>query len=116
MSNPLEKLTRDEILAACDLIKGDGHTVWKPEAFLRIWPKEAVKKVAHVVESDGSAKGTLFGNDGQIIWKCMGVYGLDVLGALCSVVGAEARGCLGRGFQARAYDEAIRAKLAEDEK
>ncbi len=118
--NPIDeirKLTPKQILAACDLIKGDGHMIWKPSAFSRIWPNSAVISVMRRHESDtNSPMSTIFGHDGEILDSCAGVYGLSVLAYICVAFEIESEGKLGRGWQARAYDKAIREHFSVEKK
>lgn len=73
-------LSKEQVIAALDLIGGDGHTVWKASAFEKIWPEWAVNEVSKEIESDTSdPRSTIFGHSGEVIAKLIGVYGLDVL-------------------------------------
>lgn len=110
-------LTKEQVLAALDFIKGDGHTIFKEECLIEQcgWSKEAARSVSKVHESDNrDPRGMIFSNDGQGIYaELYGWYSLDVLRALASVLKVEYEGCMGRGFQARKIDEALRNHLKE---
>jgi len=101
---------REQIAALIERIGDDGHTVWKPEV-LDAFPPAVRARHTRTYESDGSPKGSLTTNAGPVD-ELRGVYGLHVLGAICSNLGLEAEGALGRGTQARKYTAAIRAWLA----
>ena len=85
----------------------DGHTLFKPEAFIEAGlPEELVKSLTTTHRSDGSPKGTIFVN-GQPVTSLEGVYGLDVLRFIAQVFGIDYPSKIGRGFQAQALYHAI---------
>jgi len=92
-----------------DHIGGDGHTIWK-DSILKDFPKAIKDRFVHVIESDGSYKGSIW-NNGKMVKKLKGVYGLSLLGGICNDLGLEYDSKLGRGFQAQSYTESIRAWL-----
>lgn len=87
-------------------IGGDGHTVWKP-SILKSFPEAVQKRFIKVIESDGTYKGSIW-NNGKLVERLEGIYGLTLLGAICSDLNLEYESKLGRGFQAQAYTESIR--------
>ena len=99
------------ILRAAELC--DGHTVFKPDAFLDAGlPGEVVEHCTRTYRSDGTPKGTVFVN-GQPVAELRGVYGLDLLKFLAAALNVDYPSALGRGFQARAIRAALKAHLAE---
>jgi hypothetical protein len=88
--------------------RADGHTIFKPEAFLDCGlPKEIVEYLTRSYSSDGSPKGTIF-VQGQAVEKLSGVYGLELLRFLASALGVEYAPKLGRGSEAREIQAALR--------
>jgi len=109
----LKTLTNEQILAALNLIQGDGHTIWKVEAFEKIWPTWAVQRFSQEIESDTSSPmSTVFGHSGEVIAKLFGIYGLTVLYGIASDLGVKYESKFGRGSQAREIDEAVRKHFA----
>lgn len=102
----------EHIKAAIDIIDGDGHTIFKPEAFIEAGvPQEIVDRCTDVHESDlSSHKATIF-VDGKPTNAVKGVYGLAMLSTMIRDLGLTAPDYLGRGFQARAWTEAINAYI-----
>lgn len=95
----VKALPPEIILAAANIC--DGHSIFDPKAFITAGLPETV--VAHLTreyQSDGSPKGTLFVH-GQAVKALTGVYGLEMLRFLASVLNVEYRGALGRGFEAQ---------------
>ena len=88
-----------------ETIGGDGHTIWKA-SILKSFPEEIQKRFIRIIESDGSYKGSIW-NDGEMVDKLEGIYGLSLLGAICQDLGLDYEGKIGRGFQARAYTDSI---------
>ena len=67
-------------------LRCDGHTIFKPEAFLDAGlPKPVVDHFTRKHGSDGSPKGTIF-VQGQPVKELAGVYGLDLLRFLASAL------------------------------
>lgn len=95
------------ILAAADIC--DGHTIMKPEAFLKLGlHKDMVKAHTSVIKSDFSDhKSTIFGPDGKPVKSMEGVYGLDVLSDIVHQLKLEYRDYFGRGSQAREWQRVI---------
>jgi len=104
------ELTAEQVLAICDVIDGDGHTIFKPEAFLKAGtPSAVVDEMCETIKSDTSdPRSTIFDNDGNVMAKLRGVYGLRFLSRIARSFNIDSPGCLGRGFQARALTKAIR--------
>ena len=106
----LKQCTPETILAAAD--RCDGHTIFKPEAFLDAgMPHEVVELQTRRHGSDGSPKGTIF-VDGQPVDALTGVYGLDLLRFLASALGVEYRSAFGRGTEARHIQAALHLHFA----
>jgi hypothetical protein len=95
-----------------DKIGGDGHTIWK-ESVLKGFPKAIKDRFVYVIESDGSYKGSIW-NNGKMVEKLKGVYGLTLLGGICNDLGLDYDSKLGRGFQAQSYTESIRNWLENE--
>ena len=103
-------LPGETILAAA--YRCDGHTIFKPEAFLDAGlPKTVVDYVTHNHASDGSPKGTIFVK-GQPVDDLSGVYGLDLLRFLADALGVEYRRAMGRGFEAQNIQSALKLHFA----
>lgn len=99
-------LPKETILAAA--YRCDGHTIFKPEAFLDAGlPQAIVDYVTHSHASDGSPKGTIF-VDGQPVKELAGVYGLDLLRFLADSLGVQYASAIGRGFQAQHIQTALK--------
>lgn len=105
-----KELSGAQILAICDIIDGDGHTIFKPAAFLNEGiPLSVVEEMSEVFESDTSdPRSTIFDNNNNVMEKLQGVYGLRFLSRIARDFELESPGCLGRGFQARALTKVIR--------
>jgi hypothetical protein len=87
-------------------IGGDGHTIWKA-SIMDKFPKDLKDRYTRVIESDGSYKGSIW-NNGEMVEKLEGIYGLNLLGGICNDLNLEYDSKLGRGFQAQSYTESIR--------
>jgi len=100
------------VLAAADVC--DGHTIFKPEAFLEVGvPQELVDRCTTVHESDFSdPKYTISGPDGKPVNQMAGVYGLDALESMIRDFGIVSPTKLGRGSQARVWQEELHKHLA----
>lgn len=114
----LKALSEKQVMAAVDFIAGDGHTIFPMEHLVKKchWPKETAEAVCQEYTSDGSAKGSIFKDDGEVIESCKGWYSLDVMYALATALDVKYEGCMGRGFQARAIDTAIRKHFNQEVK
>lgn len=105
-------LPRELILKAANSV--DGHTIWKPSKFVDMGiPAALVATVTYAHKSDMSngPKGMIFDPDGNVFASCAGVYGLDLLRAICADFKVEYRQCMGRGFQAQAMQAALAKAL-----
>jgi hypothetical protein len=86
----------------------DGHTIFKPEAFLDAGlPDNIVNHFTRSHGSDGSPKGTIFVN-GDPVKELTGVYGLDLLRFLADALNVEYQEAMGRGTQARHIQAALK--------
>lgn len=102
----LTKEMLQEVVKKCG---DDGHTIYKAEAF-DFLPEDFVKTYIHEYESDGSGKGDIFGNDGEIIPKVKGIYGLTLLRGVAEAIKADtapSERYYGRGKIASALTDAI---------
>lgn len=99
------------VLAAADIC--DGHTIFDPQAFLDIGvPQEMVDRCTTIYESDFSnPKYTISGPNGKPVNQMRGIYGLDALDSMVRDFNLEYEPKLGRGFQARMYQEALHKHL-----
>ena len=99
------------VLAAADIC--DGHTILKPEAFLKLGvPKAIVKGHTRTIKSDLSdPKYTIFDKNGKPVKSMEGVYGLDVLADIVRQYRLEYREFFGRGTQAEEYKRVIKGYL-----
>jgi hypothetical protein len=93
----------------------DGHSIFKPEAFLDAGlPADVVAHLTVTHRSDHTPKGTIFVG-GQTVKELSGVYGLDLLRFLALALGVEYPRALGRGTQARNLQHALRRHLQSPE-
>ena len=99
------------VLAAADIC--DGHTIFNPEAFSEVGvPQELVDRCTDTYESDFSnPKYTISNPDGKPVNHTRGVYGLDMLESMIRDFGIVTDTKFGRGFQARLWQEALHARL-----
>ena len=96
------------ILAVADIC--DGHTITKPEAFLKLGlHKDMVKAHTAVIKSDFSDyKATIFDNKtGKPVASMEGVYGLDMLSDIVHQLKLNYHDFFGRGSQAREWQRVI---------
>jgi hypothetical protein len=109
----INELSKEQILAAVNIIDGDGHTIFKPEAFVKAgWPQELVDQYTETIESNfDDPKETIISN-GKTVKQLKGIYGLSLLHRITSAIGTEGTSKLGRGFQARQLTENIKAHFA----
>lgn len=101
---------------ATGVIIGDGHSLYSPDYYAPHFTADELRKARLVRkhESDGSPKGSIFGEDGSVIAEIEAVYNLDFLAWVASMLGVTkyAR-CEGRGSRAQEYVGFIREALAE---
>jgi hypothetical protein len=98
---------KPKIKELLETIGNDGHTIWKPSV-LKNFSNGIQSRFIRSVKSDTSDyKSTIFDSKGQIVEECEGIYGLSLLGTICSDLNLEYESKLGRGFQARCYTESI---------
>lgn len=101
---------KDKILKLLEHIGNDGHTIWKPEAITEAGFDEALaERFMHSYESDANdPKWMITGRDGKPREKLTGIYGLNVLEAICSDLGIDHYQPMGRGRTAQICTKAIR--------
>ena len=111
----LRDLSPEQILQVVKSIDGDGHAMFKETILEKAgWPPALISQYAETMESDfSSPKSTLFDNHGRPTNQIRGVYGLSLLASICREYDIQYEGKMGRGWQAREYDRAIRAFFAE---
>lgn len=103
----------DVLRAVLEVIEGDGHTIFKPEAFLDAGVPDSLvaEHTRRYTSNPDDPKLTIFDADGKAIPALLGVYGLTVLWAIQADIGAEGSSKSGRGFLARQLTANILAKL-----
>jgi hypothetical protein len=92
----------------------DGHTIFNPAAFTEAGvPQELVDRYTDTFESNlADYKQTIFDNKtGAAVTQMRGVYGYDVLSGIVRELSLPYEPKLGRGFQARVWQEAINKYL-----
>ncbi|MGB0766268.1 MAG: hypothetical protein ACPGYV_01005 [Phycisphaeraceae bacterium] len=93
----------------------DGHGIIDPRKLIETGlDEQAVSYFTETLKSDGTPKGTIF-VDGQPVDSLEGVYGLRLLEAIASALDVTYPSFMGRGYQARAIQETLRAHLQIDE-
>lgn len=109
--------TVSDVRAVLEISANDGHTIFKPSAFLEAGVNPAfVERYSQKYESDTSDyKSTIFGEDGRPIVEVVGVYGLSILGGFVHNLGLTYESKMGRGFQAQSYTRALKDWLTETE-
>lgn len=97
-------LTKFQIQGALKKCAGDGHTIFKEDAF-NILPEEFINPLKEEYLSDSN-----------VIPKLYGIYSLKLLWAIAHDIKADTTiACtkMGRGFMAQALTDAINNKLEE---
>lgn len=93
----------------------DGHGIIDPGQLVEAGlAKEAVDYFTETLKSDGTPKGTIF-VDGEPVKSLDGVYGLRLLEAIAGALDVTYTSYMGRGYQARAIQSALRAHLGIDD-
>lgn len=102
------EVPKDVVLAAINMC--DGHTIFKPEGFTKLGvPQEIVDANTRCYDSDGSDKGSITDlKTGLKVDHMTGVYGLSMLFNIANTLKIPYESKMGRGFQARAIQEAVR--------
>lgn len=105
-------LTLTDARLIAQIIRGDGHTIFKPTAFtLRGVNAAFIDAYTNTYHSDGTLKGSITdAATGAPLDSLRGVYGLPLLWAVARRINADtsaAASMMGRGFQARALTTAI---------
>lgn len=104
----LKSLTKDQLKAVVDHVGSDGHTIFHSRVLEKAgWPQEAIAAVCSKYESDGSPKGTIFGNNGEVLPAVLGWYGLDVITRIARDLGVKYEWKDGRGFRAASIYKAL---------
>ena len=98
-------LPRETVLAAAN--QCDGHTIFKPQAFLNAGlPDEIVDHFTRRHNSGSLPKTTIY-VAGRPVEELTGVYGLDLLRFLAYSLDVEYASALGRGTEARHIKAAL---------
>lgn len=100
---------KSAILAAVDVVGGDGHTIFYPHAFESL-PVDVVADFTETYESDGTHKGSIT-SGGEIVDDLKGVYGLSMVSYIARILGVDYEYRGGRGFQCRVICSALRKYL-----
>ena len=104
----IKDLTKEQILAAVNVIDGDGHTIFKPEAFVKAgWPQELVDRYTETIKSNFNDFKSIITVNDKPVKQLKGVYGLALLHYINNSLGLKGTTKLGRGFQARELTENI---------
>jgi hypothetical protein len=97
-------------------VLGDGHTIFLPSFYSPFFSEDELREAGLVMTyaSDySSPKSTIFDDKGTPLEELTGVYNLTFLEWLAEALDVtDYRICMGRGSQAQAIVEAIRAKVA----
>ena len=89
----------------------DGHGILDPQQLVDAGLHEqAVSYFTEKLKSDGTPKGTIF-VEGQPVDSLDGVYGLRLLEAIAGALNVTYPSFMGRGYQARAIQAALRTHL-----
>lgn len=93
----------------------DGHGIIAPRKLIEAGlAEDAVSYFTETLKSDGTHKGTIF-VEGKPVKSLDGVYGLRLLEAIASALDVTYLSFMGRGYQARAIQAALRVHLRVDE-
>jgi len=108
----------EHVLEIVEEIGGDGWTIFRADAeMFSNLTDEIRERVIRVHKSDGTPKGSLWDDDGEMIPELNGIYALDLMWVLAEEVRADttiAESKMGRGFASRALADAIKEKLAPE--
>lgn len=103
---------REAIRKAVEDIGGDGHSIMRAEFFSdRGIDDEFVQRMSHTYSSDGSYKGSIWNDRGEMLAQSTGVYTLDFLRACHRIFKTPGSSKMGRGFAARELTEQLLAVL-----
>lgn len=107
LSETLEAMTPEQIMACVD--ECDGWKIFSPEELIELGlPEDGVHNFVRTYKSDGSAKGSIWNNSGEMVKELTGIYGLEFLIKVARELGVEYDDAMGRGFQARNIQKALR--------
>lgn len=99
------------------VIIADGHTLFSPEFYSPHFSAEELREAGliQVHESDGTAKGSIFDNEGNLVEKLEAVYNLSFLYWVTAKMGiTKYPRSSGRGFQAQELVDFIREDLEKN--
>lgn len=98
-------------------IVGDGHSLFSPDFYAPFFSAEELDKAGLIRthESDGSHKGSIYDNEGNIVEEMTAVYNLNFLYWLVGKLGITdyRNDFFGRGSQAQELASVIRKHLKE---
>ena len=99
----LEDISKDVVLKIANYIDGDGWTIFDPMSFVDIgMTQEQIAPFCRNHESNRKVpKETIFGVDGKILDKCLGVHGLDLVYTLAIALSLPRSSKSGRGSMCR---------------
>jgi hypothetical protein len=91
----------------------DGHTILTQQAFVDVGvPQELIDRCTEIYESNFSdPKYTISDSNGIPVNQMRGIYGLVALASMVRDFDLEYEPKLGRGFQARVYQEVLHKHL-----
>lgn len=105
--------TLSDVRAVLEVAGDDGHSLLPPEALIEAGASPTLARgFATTYKSDGTPKGTIFDPQGNIVESMQAVYSLALLQGVALRLDLRWEGKLGRGFEARAVSDALRAWLA----
>lgn len=110
----MKYFTDEALHKVCEYL--DGHTIFKPEGLIEDGlPKEFVDKWTREHKSDSSSPKSTIYFEGQVVRSLEGVYGLQLLYDIASILQLDYPTAMGRGTQAMLIIKAIRESLANPE-
>ena len=102
------KLSKEALVQVCKIVNGDGHTIFKVEAFDKL-PSNVIEQFSETLESSKThPKGMIFDDNGNVIPSVFGIYGLPLIENIGRSLGLEWEQKMGRGFACRVATKALR--------
>lgn len=114
------QVTKEQVREAIKggVVIADGHTLYSPEFYAPHFTEAQLRKARLISthKSDGTHKGSIYDNDGNVIPKLVGVYNLSFLYWLAGQLGCDTY-CWqsGRGSQAGELVRRIHDAVNESE-
>ena len=102
---------REDVLETIKVIGGDGHTIFKPEAFTPYMPDYLITEytIRYDSDPDSGPTATLYSNNVPVEYV-EGVYGLPLAESIGNALGVESHKG-GRGSRCREVCEKVRERL-----